>query len=379
MNVDIIIIGGGHAGLEAANITSQLGFNVLLVSSKEVALGSTPCNPAIGGVGKGQVVREIDALGGAMGFLADESAIQFRTLNESKGYAVQSTRAQVDKEEYSKNATKFLEAIVNLKIVREMVTRVEKKDDLFHVELFDGSRYSSKKLITTTGTFLGGRLHCGSKVSTGGRVECGSSKGLIDLFSKIKTAPNRFKTGTPARLRKDSINFEKVINQASDPQSISFSCRNQASYRGMKQVSCYITHTNHETLKIIRENKEKSPIFNGQLNGIGPRYCPSIEDKAFRYLDRDVHHVFLEPEGLNCETVYPNGISTSLPKEIQEKFIRTINGLEKAEIVVPGYAVEYDVVDTSRLSKGLEYLDIAGLYFAGQVNGTSGFFDMSLN
>jgi len=373
MNADILVIGGGHAGIEAASIASQLGHNIILVSAEEVSLGSTPCNPAIGGVGKGQVVREIDALGGVMGYLADQSAIQFRTLNESKGYAVQSTRAQVDKNEYSKNAEKLLNELKRLQIIRAKVLGVKKINTLFHVELSDKRVLISKKIIVTTGTFLAGKLHCGADVKGGGRVDCQSSEGLLDIFKEISTVPQRFKTGTPARLDKDTINYEKMIKQTSDNESHSFSYKFDRKYRKLPQVDCFITHTNAETLKVIRDNKEKSPIFNGQITAIGPRYCPSIEDKAFRYLDRDVHHVFIEPEGHDLQTVYPNGLSTSLPKDIQLDFLRTINGLEDVEVLVPGYAVEYDVVDTSKLSIGLEYIDIPGLYFAGQVNGTSGY------
>ncbi len=372
-NFDILIIGGGHAGSEAAYISSQFGLQVGLISGPGASLASTPCNPAIGGVGKGQVVREIDALGGMMGMIADKAGIQFRTLNESKGFAVQSTRVQVDKELYTKYATELLESIDNLFIVREMVKAVTKSESGFVVQTEEGSTFLAKKVIVTTGTFLNGKLHTGEEQTSGGRVECKPSVGLGDLFSEIKTLPNRFKTGTPPRLDKNTIDYSQMEPQESDSGTRNFSSLAKPFERNSKQVNCYLTRTNSETLSIIRANKERSPIFNGQIKGVGPRYCPSIEDKAFRYTEKDVHHVFVEPEGLDVETIYPNGISTSLPKDVQESFIRTIAGLEKAKILIHGYAVEYDVVDTSELSRTMEYKSLPGLYFAGQVCGTSGY------
>ncbi len=370
---DVLVIGGGHAGCEAAWISSQFGLNVGIISIPEVSLASTPCNPAIGGVGKGQVVREIDALGGLMGILADKSAIQYRILNESKGYAVQSTRVQVDKDLYTKFAEEEISKIENIEVFRAKALSVEKIEDVFSVGTSLGRTLSSKKLIVTTGTFLNARLHTGEEQVDGGRVGAGKSPGLNNLFGQIEFNSARFKTGTPARLSMDTVNFSLMDAQSSDSRAKNFHSINEAFHREQKQVSCYLTRTNEHTLSIIRKNKEKSPIFNGQIQGVGPRYCPSIEDKAFRYLDRDSHHVFVEPEGLTANTVYPNGISTSLPKEVQQAFIRTIPGLEQAEIVVHGYAVEYDVVDTSKLNRQLEYQEIPGLYFAGQVNGTSGY------
>ena len=372
-NFDILIIGGGHAGSEAAYISSQFGLQVALISGPGASLASTPCNPAIGGVGKGQVVREIDALGGMMGMIADKAGIQFRTLNESKGFAVQSTRVQVDKELYTKYATELLESIDNLSIVREMVKAVTKNEDGFIVLTEEGSTFFAKKVIVTTGTFLNGKLHTGEEQTSGGRVECKPSVGLGDLFLEIKTLPNRFKTGTPPRLDKNTIDYSQMEPQESDSSTRNFSSLAKPFERNSKQVNCYLTRTNSETLSIIRANKERSPIFNGQIKGVGPRYCPSIEDKAFRYTEKDVHHVFVEPEGLDVETIYPNGISTSLPKDVQESFIRTIAGLENAKILIHGYAVEYDVVDTSELSRTMEYKSLPGLYFAGQVCGTSGY------
>ena len=372
-NFDILIIGGGHAGSEAAWISSQFGLSVGLISGPGASLASTPCNPAIGGVGKGQVVREIDALGGLMGIVADRAGIQYRTLNESKGFAVQSTRVQVDKELYTKYAEELLLEKENLTIVREMVKSVKKENNKFIILTDSGEIIESSKVIITTGTFLGGKLHTGEEQNSGGRVECKESVGLNEIFSEIKSAPNRFKTGTPPRIDRKTINFSVMDPQVSDPHTRNFHSLSEPYTRDSEQVSCYLTRTNAETLSIIRANKERSPIFNGQIKGVGPRYCPSIEDKAFRYTEKDIHHVFVEPEGLNLETIYPNGVSTSLPKDVQESFIRTISGLEEAKILVYGYAVEYDVVDTSELSRVMEYKTIPGLYFAGQVCGTSGY------
>lgn len=368
---DILIMGGGHAGLEAAWIANQFDLCVGIITLPGVGLGSAPCNPAVGGVGKGQVVRELDALGGLMGRLADEAGIQYRVLNESKGYAVQSTRVQIDKELYSEKAEAVI-AASNMEVIRDRVDKVKKEGDLF-VLTSEHNSYKTKKLVVTTGTFLGGKLHTGPEVTEGGRVEQLASRSLDDIFELVETLKARFKTGTPPRILRDSIDFEKMEKQPSDERAENFHWSNEAHGRKSQQVDCYLTRTNESALGIIRENKEKSPIFNGQIKGIGPRYCPSIEDKAFRYLDRHIHHVFVEPEGLNIETFYPNGISTSLPKDVQESFLRTIDGLENAEIAVYGYAVEYDVVNTLKLSRSLEHENLPGLYFAGQVCGTSGY------
>lgn len=371
VNFDILVIGGGHAGVEAAWISSQFELRVGLVSMPGVGLASAPCNPAVGGVGKGQVVREIDALGGLMGKLTDMSAIQFRTLNESKGYAVQSTRAQVDKDLYSENAETLI-ANSKIEVIRDVVQKIDYTSSKYRVSCLNGS-YVARKIIITTGTFLNGKMHTGSNVTAGGRVNCLNSAPLDNLFDGIKSLKKRFKTGTPPRIKGSTIDFSKMIKQESDAGSLNFHYENEPKTRIIEQVSCHLTRTNEKTLKIIRDNKEKSPIFNGQISGIGPRYCPSIEDKAYRYLDKNVHHVFIEPETLNKDTYYPNGVSTSLPVEIQSDFIRTISGLENAEIAVNGYAVEYDVVDTTELSSGLEYISSPGLYFSGQVCGTSGY------
>lgn len=372
---DIIIMGGGHAGVEATYAAAQFGLNVALISMPDVPLASAPCNPSIGGVGKGQVVREIDAMGGIMGFLADRAGIQFRTLNESKGYAVHSTRVQIDKEKYSEIATSFLSQISNLKIIYQKINQVKKSpdQDYFIIETENGWSYRTKKIIVTVGTFLGGKLHCGEEVVLGGRDGYEASANLQSIFSHIKNVPERFKTGTPARLVNSSIDYSQLEEQPSDDSVEHFHFANYENPRFLPQMSCYLARTNSETLKIIRANKERSPMYNGQIKAVGARYCPSIEDKAYRYPDKDIHHVFIEPEGLNLKTMYPSGISSSLPKEVQHAFIQSIDGLEKAEIDTYGYAVEYDVVDTTCLKLTLEHKEFEGLYFAGQVNGTSGY------
>lgn len=368
---DIIVVGGGHAGIEAASIASQFNLSIGLITIPGVSLGSAPCNPSVGGVGKGQVVRELDALGGIMGILADKAGIQFRTLNDSKGFAVQSSRVQIDKDLYSQEAEKLIASVPNITVIREKVVSISKKEEMFHVET--SSVYQAKKVIMTVGTFLNGKLHTGSEQTLGGRVDCEPSRGLQDIFADIKTRPQRFKTGTPPRLDKATIDYTKLEEQPSDSTVRNFHCLHSPFNRAAKQVSCWLAHTNQTTMEVIRANKEKSPMFNGQIKGVGARYCPSIEDKAFRYPDKHVHHVFIEPEGLNLDTMYPSGISSSLPKEVQEEYVRSIEGLEKAEIKVYGYAVEYDVIDTTDLKITLEHTEIPNLYFAGQVNGTSGY------
>lgn len=367
---DVLVVGGGHAGIEAAYIASQFNLQVGIITIPGVGLGSAPCNPSVGGVGKGQVVRELDALGGLMGILTDKAGIQFRTLNDSKGFAVQSSRVQIDKDQYSLEAEKFIGEISNITVIREKVNAIS-KGKTFQVE--GENTYHSHKLIMTVGTFLNGKLHTGSEQTLGGRVDCERSLGLEDLFKDIKTRPQRFKTGTPPRIHKDSIDYSKLTEQPSDSTVRNFHCMNAPFVRTLPQASCWLAHTNETTMEVIRENKEKSPMFNGQIKGVGARYCPSIEDKAYRYPDKHVHHVFIEPEGLNLDTMYPSGISSSLPKDVQEQYVRSIEGLEKAEILVYGYAVEYDVLDTTELNQTLEHQELPGLYFAGQVNGTSGY------
>lgn len=369
---DITIVGGGHAGIEAAHIAAQFGVNVAIITMPGIGLGSAPCNPSVGGVGKGQVVRELDALGGLMGILADKAGIQYRTLNDSKGFAVQSSRVQIDKDLYSQRAEELIATIPNISVIREKVLEIKPSDDGFEVVTSERS-YRTTKIIMTVGTFLNGKLHTGSTQTLGGRVGCEPSRGLQSIFSDIKTLPLRFKTGTPPRIDKKTIDYSKLDEQPSDSTVRNFHCLHDPFERFSEQVSCFLARTNPETMGIIRANKEKSPMFNGQIKGVGARYCPSIEDKAYRYPDKNVHHVFIEPEGLNLETMYPSGISSSLPVEVQQEYVRSIEGLEKAEILVYGYAVEYDVIDTTELKLTLEHIQIPNLYFAGQVNGTSGY------
>ncbi|MBD66936.1 MAG: tRNA uridine-5-carboxymethylaminomethyl(34) synthesis enzyme MnmG [Halobacteriovoraceae bacterium] len=368
---DIAIIGGGHAGLEAAHIASQFhGIKVALITIPGVGLASAPCNPAIGGVGKGQVVRELDALGGIMPKLADLAGIQFRTLNESKGYAVQSSRIQIDKDIYSEQAEKLAHEIENLTIIKEKIISIAENAQGFQLSS-NCSTWNTKKLILTVGTFLKGKMHTGDEVTSGGRVGIENSE--MELFAKIKKTPKRFKTGTPARIYADSIDYSKLEIQPSDDQVNTFHVLHGTNQRFLTQKNCYLAYTNENTMGVIRDNKEKSPMFNGQIKAIGARYCPSIEDKAYRYPDKNKHHVFIEPEGLKRKTMYPSGVSSSLPKDVQKDFLRNIEGLEAVEIETYGYAVEYDVIDTTRLYKTLEHKDLSHLYFAGQINGTSGY------
>jgi tRNA uridine 5-carboxymethylaminomethyl modification enzyme len=373
INFDIIIVGGGHAGLEAAWISSQFkNLKIAIITLPGVGIASAPCNPSIGGVGKGQVVRELDALGGITGKLADMAGIQFRTLNESKGYAVQSTRIQIDKEKYPQFAEDEINKVSNITLIKEKVMGISQEANRFIITT-ENNVWNSKKLIITVGTFLNGKMHTGSQQTVGGRVNTDSSESLSKFFNDIKTVSARFKTGTPAILNINSINYDLLDEQKSDPEVSNFHCLNSYNSRNLEQVSCYLARTNSKTMSIIRDNKEKSPMYNGQIKGVGARYCPSIEDKANRYPDKDVHHVFVEPEGLNVNTVYPSGISSSLPQDIQDKFLKTIVGLEKCHVEQYGYAVEYDVIDTTLLNYKLEYKDKLGLFFAGQVNGTSGY------
>lgn len=370
---DIIIVGGGHAGVEAAYMSSQYkDLQIAILTLPSVAIGSAPCNPSIGGVGKGQVVREIDHLGGAMGKLADLAGIQYRTLNESKGYAVHSTRIQIDKNKYAQLAEELLESQPNITIIRDKLIECKKNTDGF-ILCSENGQYKAKKTIFTVGTFLNGKLHYGESSLNGGRHEAELSSGMNDIFRDIKINPKRFKTGTPPRINKDSIDFSKLEVQPSDPLVENMHVLHGTFNRNLTQKNCFLTYTNAESMAVIRDNKDKSPMFNGQIKATGARYCPSIEDKAYRYPDKNIHHVFIEPEGLDLETMYPSGISTSLPLDVQEEMVRKIAGLENAKIEVQGYAVEYDVLDTTQLDITLQMQEVPGLYFAGQVNGTSGY------
>ncbi|MBT7611484.1 MAG: tRNA uridine-5-carboxymethylaminomethyl(34) synthesis enzyme MnmG [Bacteriovoracaceae bacterium] len=381
ISFDIIIIGGGHAGCEAAWITSEFNLKVGLITLPDVGLASAPCNPAVGGVGKGQVVREIDALGGLIGKLTDLAGIQYRILNESKGYAVQSTRAQIDKDLYSKNAEILLSQKKNIEILKDEVFKITKisnsdtsnHNNIYTLECKSGLKINTKKIIVTAGTFLNAKTHIGKTQKNEGRVDKVATCSLNELLNHNTGNFLRFKTGTPPRLKMKTLNYGKFIEQKSDTRALNFHWNNDPYKRNLAQVSCHLTHTSEKTMQIIRENQLLSPVFNGQIKGVGPRYCPSIEDKGDRYPDRNIHHIFVEPEGLSLDTIYPNGISTCLPKDIQKSFIQSIEGFEKAEIEIFGYAVEYDVVDTFKLHLTLEHKNMPGMYFAGQLNGTSGY------
>ena len=369
---DVIVIGGGHAGSEAAYAVARAGGMVALVTKKSDQIGVMSCNPAIGGLGKGHLVREIDALGGLMGIAADYSGIQFRLLNRSKGPAVQGPRTQSDRSLYKKAVQDILFFEKNIKIIEsEVIDILIEKGTVKGVELVDGTKLGTKSAILTTGTFLNGVIRIGEEKIKAGRAGDFASLKLAEKIKGIGLNTGRLKTGTPARLSSKTINWSIVETQKPDNKPTLLSFLHKKPFQ--RQVSCGITYTNNNTHEIIRENIERSAIFNGSITSNGPRYCPSIEDKVVRFSDRDEHQVFLEPEGLNDDTVYPNGISTSLPKDIQERYIKSIKGLENVKIKRFGYAVEYDFVNPKDLKSSLEVKNTKGLFLAGQVNGTTGY------
>lgn len=372
LDFDVVVIGGGHAGSDAAHAAARRGVRVALLTLRADAIGVMSCNPAIGGLGKGHLVREIDALGGAMGRVADASGIQFRLLNRRKGPAVQGPRTQSDRKLYRLAMQAELAALPNLTIVEgEAADLMMDGGRIAGVQLEDGSEIKARAVVLTTGTFLRGIIHIGDKQRPGGRMGDKPSNLLAERIDAFGLPLGRLKTGTPPRLDGKTINWDILDSQPADDDPVLFSFLSKGPQ--VRQIACGITHTNAATHQIIRDNLDRSAMYGGHIEGIGPRYCPSIEDKIVRFADKDSHQIFLEPEGLDDDTVYPNGISTSLPEEVQHDYVHSIRGLEQAVILQPGYAIEYDYVDPRALSPVLEVKDVPGLFLAGQINGTTGY------
>ncbi|WP_084351007.1 tRNA uridine-5-carboxymethylaminomethyl(34) synthesis enzyme MnmG [Primorskyibacter flagellatus] len=369
---DVVVIGGGHAGTEAAHASARMGAKTALVTLKREGIGVMSCNPAIGGLGKGHLVREIDAFDGVMGRVADKAGIQFRLLNKRKGPAVQGPRAQADRKVYRLAMLQEMELAENLQIIEgEATDFIMRSGEVRGVILEDGSKLSAAAVVLTTGTFLRGVIHIGDISHPGGRMGDKPSVRLAERIDEFNLRLGRLKTGTPPRLDARSINWDILDAQPGDEDPTLFSFMSKSA--SLRQVTCGITHTNAETHEIIRNNLDKSAMYGGRIDGVGPRYCPSIEDKIVRFADKESHQIFLEPEGLESNTIYPNGISTSMPQKVQTRYVNSIVGLEAAEIVQPGYAIEYDYVDPRSLSSTLQVKVVSGLYLAGQINGTTGY------
>ncbi|GGM07922.1 tRNA uridine 5-carboxymethylaminomethyl modification enzyme MnmG [Pseudooceanicola nanhaiensis] len=369
---DVIVIGGGHAGCDAAHAAARMGAKTALVTLKISGIGVMSCNPAIGGLGKGHLVREIDALDGVMGRVADKAGIQFRLLNRRKGPAVQGPRAQADRAIYRSEMLSEMQRHQNIQIIEgEVVDLLMESGAVKGVSLADGSEILARAVILTTGTFLRGVIHIGDVSRPGGRMGDSPAIRLAERIDSFGLPLGRLKTGTPPRLDGRTIDWSQLENQPGDDEPVMFSFLSQRP--SARQVSCGITHTNERTHEIIRDNLARSAMYGGYIDGVGPRYCPSIEDKVVRFSDKPSHQVFLEPEGLDDPTIYPNGISTSLPVDVQEDYVRSIKGLEAVEILQPGYAIEYDYVDPRALDLRLGVKGIPGLFLAGQINGTTGY------
>ncbi|MDB9699851.1 tRNA uridine-5-carboxymethylaminomethyl(34) synthesis enzyme MnmG [Candidatus Pelagibacter sp.] len=372
LSFEVVVIGGGHAGCEAAAASARLGVNTALFTHRIETIGEMSCNPAIGGLGKGHLVREIDALDGVMGEVADKSGIQFRLLNRSRGPAVQGPRTQSDRSLYRKYMQEKLLNYCNLTVFADpVISFIFNKNAISGFNTKSGKKIECGKLILTTGTFLNGLIHIGDKKTPAGRFDEKPSTGLSEQLKKYDFKVGRLKTGTPPRLDARTINYDNLEEQFADDDPYFFSFLTKKNLN--KQVSCRMTYTNEKVHKIIQKNLKRSAMYSGSIQGVGPRYCPSIEDKIVKFADKDSHQIYLEPEGLNDHTIYPNGISTSLPSKVQQEICNNINGLENVKIIRPGYAIEYDYIDPRELFLTLETKKIKDLYLAGQINGTTGY------